>query len=188
MFKKMLFVLVLLLLAVPLVSYAQDDQEETTILWIGTVTDAPDEFVGLAIDGDTATLYICDGRPEDGTVSIAEWFMGTVTDKAFDVTTAKGNRVEVTLGDDTATGHFTFKDGTTKEFTLALADGDAALYRSEFAFGEDEFIGGWLVLSDGSIRGAVLKKGSVELVPASLNFTLPSKKESVQDGTSNTVQ
>jgi hypothetical protein len=155
---------------------AQDSSnaDEPVTLFIGTVTDFEDEFVGLAIDGENVTIYICDGQADKGTISIGQWFIGIVADNAIDITAANGNRVEVTLDEETATGKFTFTDGTVKEFVLRLAEGGAALYRSEFAFGEDEYVGGWLVLEDGSVRGSVFNKQTAVLVPASFNANVSS--------------
>jgi hypothetical protein len=151
--KKLLLAVMLVVLSLPLLSMAQDTEEVETVLFIGTVTDLPDEFVGLAIDGENVTFYICDGQPENGTISIAQWFVGTAAESAIDITAANGNRVEITLDDEAATGKLTFKDGTVKEFVMHLAEGEAALYRSDFAFGDEEYVLGWLVLDDGTVRG-----------------------------------
>lgn len=167
-FKKLLFAVMLVVLSIAMVSYAQDEKAEETVLFIGTVTGVPDEFVGLAMTGEDVTIYICDGQPDKGTISIAQWFVGKVKDNVVDITAANGNRVQATIAADSSTGKFTFKDGSTKDFTLTLAEGDAALLRSDFKFGDEEFVLGWLVLPDGSVRGGGFKKSSEQLVPASL--------------------
>lgn len=148
---------------------AQEEASEDFTMLVGTVTGIPDEFVGLAIVGDTATVYICDGRPADGTVSIAEWFIGTVENNLIDITAISGNRVQITLDGNTAAGQFTFTYGDVKAFELAAAEGNSGLYRSEFALGDLEYVGGWLVLPDGSVRGAVRDMQSGDLVPATLS-------------------
>lgn len=167
-FRKMLVLVMLAVLSIPVMGYAQNSGEESLVLFIGTVTGVPDEFVGLAIEGENVTLYICDGKADEGTVSIAQWFVGTVADNTIDITAPNGNRVQVTLTEDAATGTFTFTDGSTRDFVLALAEGEAALYRSDFAFGDEEFVLGWLVLADGSLRGAGFVKSTGELFPATL--------------------
>ena len=175
-FKKMLLVVMLVALSIPVVGYAQDSEEAELVLFIGTVTDVPDEFVGVAIEGENVTLYICDGKADEDTVSIAQWFVGTVADNVIDITAANGNRVQATIDGETMTGTFTFTYGSTRDFVLALAEGEAALYRSEVAFGEDEYVLGWLVLADGSLRGAGFKKGSEELSPASFVGGPPARR------------
>jgi hypothetical protein len=161
---------------------AQDaaETEATAILYIGTVTGIEDEFVGLALDGENATIYICDGQADKGTVSIAQWFVGTVADNAIDITADNGNRVEAVVDaeSETASGKFTFADGSTKDFVLSLAEGEASLYRSDFTLNDSEFVGGWLILADGTVRGAVFEKETQELAPATFfGSALPKKKE-----------
>ena len=125
-------------------------------LYIGKVADKPDEFVGIAVFGEDTTIYICDGQPDKGTVRIAEWFIGKVADKKIDITGKTGNQVLAALSRRSAQGQFKFKDGTVKKFDLTRGESTTALYRAEFAFGDKHYVGGWLVLADGSVRGAVL--------------------------------
>src|SRR5262245_21286618 len=158
----------LLLIAVMGVSIASAEGSTIAITYGGHITGIDDEFVGVAIDGDNnATVYICDGQPDKGTVSIAQWFVGTINNGLIDVTAANGNRVEVTVTPANANGKFTFADGTVKEFALDLFPASAGLFRSEFAFGDKKLVGGWIVLPDGSVRGAVFDTETEELVPAS---------------------
>jgi hypothetical protein len=149
---------------------AQEAEEVAPILFIGTVTGIEDEFVGIAIDGENVIIYICDGQPDEGTVSIAQWFIGTVAEDGVAITAQNGNSVAATITEAGATGQFTFADGSTKDFVLTLAEDEAALYRSQFVAGETTFTGGWLVLADGSVRGAFNFElnGLVTLSPASL--------------------
>jgi hypothetical protein len=152
-------------------------------LYTGQIVGIPDEFVGVSIIGTDATIYICDGQPDKGTVSIAEWFIGPVTDKAIDVTNPSGNRVQVALTDTQANGSFTFADGSVKTFSLGLSFNDTALYRSEFTFGEVSFVGGWLILPDGQVRGAVFNKSTSTLSPATLSgFNFISSDEAATVG------
>ncbi|MBX3083164.1 MAG: hypothetical protein KF716_16145 [Anaerolineae bacterium] len=150
--------------------------EETTIRsYGGLITGADDIFVAVVAEGDKATVYICDGIVDKGTVSIAEWFIGAVKDNAIDIIGPTGNRVEVALTEATATGKFTFTDGAVKEFVIELLPESAGLFRSEFAIGDHKYVGGWLVLPDGSVRGAVRFVETGELVPASFSeFHNPS--------------
>jgi hypothetical protein len=165
--KKLLVLIMLLTLAVPFTSYAQDTAEESQSLFIGTVTGIPDEFVGLAVDGESVTFYICDGQADKGTVSIAEWFVGSVADNLIDIANPSGNHVVITLDGETATGTLTFADGTVKEFVMTIADGEAALFRSDFKIGELDYVGGWLILADGTVRGAIFVPPTNSLFPAS---------------------
>lgn len=166
-----IFMLVLTALLGILTTNAQEATEPVPVLFIGTVTGIENEFVGVAVEGDHVIVYICDGQPEDGTVSIAQWFMGAIADNAVSITADNGNSVALSITEEGASGQFTFADGSTKDFELILAEEEAALYRSEFEVGGTKFVGGWLVLADGSVRGAFLINNLVDpvvLVPAPL--------------------
>jgi hypothetical protein len=160
--------LVMVMAVAALLPGVQAHDEDTSALrtFGGHVTGIEDEFVAVGIGGDSATIYICDGNIETGTVTIAEWFSGPVSGNKIDVTSAGGHRVEVTIEDTSATGKFTFKDGTVKEFELELLDGSSGLYRSEFTLRDIDFVAGWLVLPDGSVRGAVRDLETGDLDPA----------------------
>jgi hypothetical protein len=148
---------------------AQDTANAEFRQFLGTITGNEDIFVGVAIVGEDVTIYICDGQADKGMVSIAEWFIGKVANNAIDITEGSGNRVEVTIDGDTATGKFTFTDGTVLEFVAAIPEGFTGLFRSDFSLGSLEYIGGWLVLPDGSTRGAIFVKSTGDLFPATLD-------------------
>ena len=174
-FKKMLVVVMLAVVLLPVLkTHAQDGgtASEGLVTFGGHVTGSDNEFVAVGIGEDSATIYICDGQADKGTVTIAEWFSGPVVDNRIDITSEAGHRVEVSISGDAASGKFTFADGTVKEFELELLEGRSALYRSEFAFGDIRFVSGWLVLPDGSVRGATRNLVSGELTPATfINFS-----------------
>ncbi|MBX3084473.1 MAG: hypothetical protein KF716_22740 [Anaerolineae bacterium] len=138
---------------------AQDINPPPIKLYVGTITDNADLFVGITIFDGRATIYICDGQADKGTVSTAEWFIGAVKDSAIDVTAPSGNSVHVDLTDTDAIGQFTFKDGTIKKFDLKRGDGQAGLFRSEFTLADVSYVGGWLTLPDGTVRGAIRRVG-----------------------------
>jgi hypothetical protein len=148
---------------------AQDLKPPPIKLYIGTVTGDPDKFIGISIFDGRATIYICDGQADKGTVSIAEWFIGPVKDSAVDVTAPTGNKVHVDLTDTSATGEFTFADGTIMKFSLTRAHNDTGLYRTEFTLADLTYVGGWLVLDDGgvrTVRGAIRSANDGSLTPA----------------------
>lgn len=161
-------VLAAALLVVPALGVQAEEKSDYS-LYVGKVADKPDEFVGVAVSGKDATIYICDGQPDKGKVRIAEWFIDKVDDNKIDKTNKTGNKVVASLTDTSAEGQFTFKDGTIKKFTLARGEDTAALYRAEFAFGNHHYVGGWLVLEDGSVRGAVLSVEDRKLVPSDID-------------------
>jgi hypothetical protein len=133
--------------------------------YAGKVIGSEDEFVGIGLEGDAATVYICDGLADKGTVSIAEWFIGKLENGTIDVTASSGNRVLLKVNEATAEGQFTFKNGTIKKFVLQLIEGGGGLFRSEFTFAKIKYVGGWLIF-EGKVRGAVLNTSTNELVAA----------------------
>ena len=163
-FRKLAVLLLTITLIVPVAGSAQSNAK----LFVGKLDDEPDKFVGLLMNGENVTLYLCDGNAEEGTVTVAQWFVGEATDDLIDITTANGIRAEVMLEDDLAAGKITFADGTEKAFALKVGEEKAALFRSEFKIGTETFVAGWLVLEDGSVRGAILNVETGELTPASL--------------------
>jgi hypothetical protein len=174
MFKHTLRLLALALLVITallgasLVS-AQDEADSANFrLFIGTVDDNPDQFVALSIEEDgSVTIYICDGQVENDTVSVAEWFIGTLTEDTIDITGPSGNRVEATIEEDSVTGQFTFADGSVKTFTLALSEDGTGLFRSEISIEDTDYVLGWISFPDGSIRGAIRNMSTGGLSPAS---------------------
>lgn len=147
---------------------SEDEEEAEPVLFVGTVTDNENEFVAVAIDGENVTVYICDGNPDEETVSIAQWFVGTLVDNTIAITADNGNSVAAVVAEDGVTGAFTFADGTTKAFVLALSEDDAGFYRSEFSIGDEDYVAGWIILPDGSVRGATLHPRTQTLTPSKI--------------------
>ncbi len=173
---RIVFGLVMLVAAAMVVypALGQASEKPAAVMYIGTVDGIADEFVGLAVQGDSAVFYICDGQADKGTVSVAEWFVGENAGESLDITAQSGNRVEAQVAATTAVGKFIFKDGTEKKFSLALVtDESSGLLRSEFSIGDTDFIAGWLVLPDGSTRGAVFNSDTGELSPSTLTSYVP---------------
>jgi hypothetical protein len=170
-FRNLQFVALALIGLISLIAQnigVQAEEKSAYTLYIGTVADRADEFVGIAVFGEDATVYICDGQPDKGTVRVAEWFIGKVVDDAIDKTGKSGNQVLASLTGGSAEGQFKYKDGTVKKFKLTRGEDTTALYRAEFALGDKHYVGGWLVLADGSVRGAVLNVEEQLLVPSDI--------------------
>jgi len=159
-----------------LIVHAQALFEKRVESFAGRVTGSDKEFVGIGINGDDILVYLCDGDASDGSVSIAEWFAGKIENNHIDITRPDGNRVEVDFQEGSALGKITLNDGTEKEFTLSEAAG-GRLFRSEFTIGETRYVGGWIVLEDGAVRGAVRNLDTGELSPATFYDFSPIETE-----------
>ena len=177
--RRVLTILLMLIVAVGvtgLIVHAQERAEKRVDSFAGRVTDNENEFVGIGINGDDVFIYLCDGDAAEGNVSIAEWFAGKIEDNRIDITAPNGNHVEVDFQEGLALGKITLNDGTVKEFTLDQSAG-GRLYRSEFTIDETRYVGGWLVLSDGDVRGAVKNLATGELSPATFRDFFPVETE-----------
>ena len=115
--------------------------------FVGLVDDT-DAYIAVVSDGGQLAGYVCDGK----TVSV--WFKGEISD---DAATLRA-RTEQELGEveflgDTADGELAI-DGQRHSFSAEIAVGEAGMYR---AFKEDDdgtVEVGWVLLNEGSQRGA----------------------------------
>ncbi|MBI5929431.1 MAG: hypothetical protein HY862_08990 [Chloroflexi bacterium] len=167
----------------PYMAQAKPSRAETAVTYVGTITGEADVFVGVGLVGEEATIYICDGQADKNTVSVAEWFIGPISRGQIEILNESNNRAQATLNGKTGEGQFTFADGSVKAFTVTLVEGEASgLFRSEFGFGANQFIGGWIILPDGSVRGAVLQRATPDtpaiLTPATfIDFSVDNSAE-----------
>ncbi len=114
--------------------------------FVGLVDDT-DAFVAIVSDGAKLAGYVSDGK------AISIWFKGNVGDNAATLTA----RTEQELGDveflgDTADGEIEI-GGERRSFSAEIAIGDAGLYRAVEEGGGTVEVG-WVVLNEGSQRGA----------------------------------
>lgn len=116
--------------------------------YVGKV-EGTDAYIGIARNGAGVTAYVCDGQ------SVATWFKGKANgDGSIDLTSADGSKLQGTLSGDTFSGSFTPAGGAAQAYTASKASGDAGLYRLEETADGGTVVGGWVVLADGSLRGA----------------------------------
>ncbi len=130
----------------------------TTRTFVGKIAGS-DAFVGLATDGQELTAFVCDGTP-DHEAQQWGWFKGTVQNGAFDITNDAGARLTVTIAGDTANGSVKFSGGQDLSFSAAAATGQAALLRGETTTDGKRYIAGWIVQSDGQVRGGAIQDGT----------------------------
>lgn len=112
-----------------------------TATYVGKTTDR-EATVALAVKGDRAVAYVCDGR------RLEAWLTGTVKDEGVTLRSRSGEQLVAVVGTENATGTLTL-DGRPLRFVIDLAGPPAGLYRSS---GSSRTIG-WIVLPDGSQVG-----------------------------------
>ena len=111
--------------------------------------------VAVAVDGDRAAAYLCDGR------RIEAWLTGSVDDGELRLRGRSGARLEGRVVDGRLTGDLEVHD-RRYDYRAKPADEPAGLYRSQTSDGGTVI--GWIVLPDGSQVG--LRNDPSGLTPA----------------------
>ena len=107
-----------------------------------------DAYVAVRRLGGDVIAYICDG---DG---IVQWFRGRTSGDRVSLTNARGAVLEASFGGSGFVGEVQLADRRLS-FSAAPVQAPAGLYRSEEQLGDTRRVGGWIVLPDGTQRGAV---------------------------------
>jgi hypothetical protein len=141
--------------------------ERITGTFAGMV-EGTDTYVAVVVgpDGD-ALAYVTDGG------SSVDWLDGGLADAA-DRTARLGNDggavLEVTFTGAGASGRFARPGEALQPFSTERVDRPAGLYRAEAFFADGDYVGGWIVLPDGSERGTV-RRYETPLAPGTVDPT-----------------
>ena len=119
----------------------EDNKFPEKVVYAGR-TDDGSTTIAVAVLGDQAAAYLCDGR------SVESWFRGTVEGADVSLKSKSGATLEATLDGDHIKGTVEIKNDTQK-FEINEANKPAGLYRAR---GSKATIG-WIVLEDGSQVG-----------------------------------
>lgn len=114
---------------------------QRTTVYAGKTTER-EASVAIAVKGDRAVAYVCDGR------RLEAWLTGTYTTGQLALRSRTGERLVGTATAKSATGTFTLH-GRTLHFAISAAGPPAGLYRSA----SSSRTIGWIVLPDGSQVG-----------------------------------
>jgi hypothetical protein len=144
--------------------------------YVGTVTGS-DAYVAVVIGPDGDAL----AHVTDGAYSV-DWVAGVVTGRTASLSNEGGATLEAQLSRRAVTGSFTRPQSPTLTFSAAPAKAPAGLYRAVEDFADGRYVGGWVVLPDGTERGTVrryetpLTPGEVDATtfqPGDATFTVP---------------
>jgi hypothetical protein len=115
-------------------------------------------YVALLMDGKSLQAYTCDGTPEQAKVS--EWFKGELAadNVSFILKSEAGATIEGKLATQTVNGSLKTVSGKNLNFEVVPATGNAGMYRFERGQDDTKLVYGWVVLNDGSVRGAGKEK------------------------------
>ena len=132
-------------------------------------------WVGLSTDGRKVTAYACDGDAEHR-ITFAQWFTGSVTDNAVDLTNTNGAHLRATLTSHVVTGTVALPGGKSFSFTAnAITNSKAGLYRSEPTIDGVTYLAGWVVPDSAAaatstasrlVGGGILKPRAHQLLTA----------------------
>jgi hypothetical protein len=125
--------------------------------WVGQV-EGSEAYVAIVIGKKgkdrPAGVYLCDSATQ------AVWLFGDTNDRTLDLPGDGGASIDGTVTKQSVEGTITLADGTTLEFTATRAKRPAGLYRFDDEIDGDRYEGGWIVLDDGTQRGAVIKRNT----------------------------
>ena len=127
-------------------------------------------YVAVVDRNGVVTAYVCDGGK---TVTIAKWLDGTLRDGQLTAQAEDGSSLSGALANDQITGSFKPASGASLEFSVAKAtDYPTGLWETTGLLsrittdlhGPDNYHVGWIVLPDGTQRGAGAKVPSAAVV------------------------
>lgn len=136
------------------------DQVDT---YVGTL-DGTDAYLAVAVAKSGATAaYLCDGTPERA-ASVSAQLTGRLHDGVLELKSGPRVAIAGELEYETLSGTVAI-DGDDYTYTVQLADKPAGLYQSvKNVDGEDQRAR-WVVLPDGSYRGAFFPGGPIAVGP-----------------------
>jgi hypothetical protein len=153
---KTAFAVVAVIVAAACGSSEDDGQstapERTTGSFVGAVEGGGTSVAVVAGPGDDLLAYVTDGG------SSVDWLDGVLEDPR-DTSARLGNDggavLDVSFAGTRASGAFARPGEDPRRFTAEAADEPAGLYRASDSFADGDYVGGWIVLPDGTQRGTV---------------------------------
>lgn len=120
--------------------------------FVGPV-EGSEAFVALSIVSGEVMAYVCDGH------ETATWLRGTVTDGDLALT-ADGMRLRALQTEQGFAGTLTLET-RSHAFTVTPAMRGGGFYRAAETIAGLGYVGGWILLNDGSQRGALKRDGAI---------------------------
>jgi hypothetical protein len=131
----------------------------STNTWVGQLAES-DAFIAIMKEGTQHLIYITNGK------DVSVWFEGNASGAVvgyFTFYNDEGGSIINNPAGDGFGGTVTIAPGQHFKYSTVPAKGDAGLYRAKDATGESA----WIVLADGSFRGAKLSaEGKIEPISA----------------------
>ena len=140
------------------------ERKAITGSFIGTVAGS-DAYAAIVVGptGDTLA-YVTDGAYS------VDWVDGTRHGDSARLSNEGGATLDAKFGRGIMTGSFTRPGEQPLSVTARPGDAPAGLYRATDDFADGRYVGGWVVLPDGTQRGAV-RRYETPLTPGEVDAT-----------------
>jgi hypothetical protein len=114
------------------------------------VVEGSNAYVAVVVGpGSEAMAYVCDGA------SSVDFVEGPVEGGAANLSNDGGAHLEATVTATDASGTFTRPGSDPLRFTAVPVDRPAGLYIAGGHFADGDYVGGWILLPDGTQRASV---------------------------------
>jgi hypothetical protein len=132
--------------------------------YVGTVTGS-DAYVAIVIGRGGAAL----AHVTDGAYSV-DWLDGARAGNSARLSNEGGATIDARFAGSTVTGTFQRPREPALTFTARRGEAPAGLYRAVEDFADGRYVGGWVVLPDGSER-ATVRRYETPLTPGEVDAT-----------------
>jgi hypothetical protein len=132
--------------------------------FVGTVSGS-DAYIAVVVDPDGDAL----AHVTDGQYSV-DWLDGRLRGGTATLTNEGGAILDAKVGRGAVTGSFTRPQTPTLQFSARPSQTPAGLYRATQDFADGRYVGGWVVLADGTMRGTV-RRYETPLPPGEVDAT-----------------
>lgn len=127
--------------------------------FVGRLTGS-DAYVAVVAGKENVVAYACDGAERVGQLFVGRRSGDTFTGRQ------DGARIDVELSDAAARGQVTLPGAKSAQFSATRAKGGAGFYRKVTRLEGRELRLAWVVLADGSQRGALVREGTTTVAPS----------------------
>ena len=152
---------VLFLSSEPLAVRSGAAQPPPARVFVGALADS-DALIAVVLDGRQVLAYVCDGTAAG--VDTWGWFAGEAEAPQLTLVATNGAVLLVDLSGETPSGTVINRTGHQHGFGTEAARAPAGLWRAQGLVAGQPVLAAWVVLNDGSQRGAQVRGGTVGTV------------------------
>jgi hypothetical protein len=112
-------------------------------------------YIAIVVTRRAIRAYVCDGEAKTSKKTLARWLRVKRTGNAFHLEN-RGVVIDATVTGTAVRGTVKLPGRRARSFTARRARGKAGLYRARGRSGGGRYLGGWIILRNGTGRGAVI--------------------------------